>query len=54
MGPLYKTFSKVEGVDISECMEYLRINARNWKEMAADEDAERDHALRADAAITPG
>jgi hypothetical protein len=54
VGPLYKTFSKVDGVDISECMEFLRINARNWKEMAADEDAERDHAARADSAKTPG
>ena len=39
VGPLYKTFSKVDGVDMSECIEHLRVNARTWKEQAVDEDA---------------
>ena len=38
VGPLYKTFAKVEGVNISECLENLRINSRRWKDMVGEED----------------
>mmetsp|Transcript_10871 Transcript_10871/g.16556 ORF Transcript_10871/g.16556 Transcript_10871/m.16556 type:complete len:504 (+) Transcript_10871:166-1677(+) len=40
VGPLYKTFSKIDGIDISECLEHLSSNARVWKKAIAAEDNE--------------
>eukprot|EP00602_Paraphysomonas_sp_CaronLab_P007804 CAMPEP_0185027244 /NCGR_PEP_ID=MMETSP1103-20130426/12041_1 /TAXON_ID=36769 /ORGANISM="Paraphysomonas bandaiensis, Strain Caron Lab Isolate" /LENGTH=561 /DNA_ID=CAMNT_0027561139 /DNA_START=104 /DNA_END=1789 /DNA_ORIENTATION=- len=39
VGPLYKTFSKVEGINISECLNHLSSNARVWKEAIAEEES---------------
>ena len=38
VGPLYKTFSKVDGIDMSECIEHLKNNSSRWKEQVAEED----------------
>ena len=35
---MYKTFSKVEGVVLTECLTQLSSNARHWKELVAEEE----------------
>ena len=38
VGPLYKTFSKIDGFDLSECMTHLAYNAKYWKKVVHDEE----------------
>ncbi len=40
MGPLFKTFSKVEGIDLNECIVQLSKNAKQWKQISAMEEGE--------------
>jgi hypothetical protein len=40
VGPLFKTFSKVEGVDLTECLDQLTLNSKRWKELVETEEAD--------------
>eukprot|EP00604_Paraphysomonas_vestita_P002242 CAMPEP_0174819356 /NCGR_PEP_ID=MMETSP1107-20130205/2542_1 /TAXON_ID=36770 /ORGANISM="Paraphysomonas vestita, Strain GFlagA" /LENGTH=208 /DNA_ID=CAMNT_0016032695 /DNA_START=421 /DNA_END=1047 /DNA_ORIENTATION=- len=39
VGPLFKTFSKVEGIELSECLDQLSHNSKKWKELVEEEES---------------
>jgi hypothetical protein len=44
VGPLYKAFARIPGLNISHCMASMERNIQNWEQMAASElgDSLRD------------